>query len=82
MCAYNALNGVPTCADPYILQDVLRDHWNWTVDGYVVSDCDAIQNIRLPHDYASDPVQAAADALNAGTDLNCVSVSPSWHNRD
>ena len=30
MCSYNALNGVPTCADPYILQTILREHWNWT----------------------------------------------------
>jgi beta-D-xylosidase 4 len=73
MCSYNALNGVPTCADPYILQDVLRDHWNWTGEGqYVTSDCDAIQNIYAPHYYAPTQQQAVADALTAGTDLNCV----------
>lgn len=72
MCAYNALNGVPACADPYILQDVLRDHWNWTDDGfYVVSDCDAIENVYMPHGYSPTPEAAAADSLNAGTDLNC-----------
>lgn len=74
MCSYNALNGVPTCADPYILQTILRDHWNWTGDGYyVTSDCDAIQNIYAPHYYAPTREQAVADALIAGTDLNCVS---------
>ena len=72
MCSYNALNGVPTCADPYILQTVLREHWGWTKENqYVTSDCDAIQNIFMPHDYASTREQAVADALNAGTDLNC-----------
>jgi hypothetical protein len=30
MCSYNALNGVPTCADPWLLNDVLREHWGWT----------------------------------------------------
>lgn len=74
MCSYNALNGVPTCADSYILQTILRDHWNWTGDGYyVTSDCDAIQNIYAPHYYAPTREQAVADALTAGTDLNCVS---------
>ncbi|KAL2432685.1 putative exo-1,4-beta-xylosidase bxlB [Exophiala dermatitidis] len=72
MCSYNAMNGVPTCADPYILQTVLREHWNWTDDGqYVTSDCDAIQNIYAPHYYAPTREQAVADALTAGTDLNC-----------
>ncbi|ORY59062.1 beta-glucosidase [Pseudomassariella vexata] len=72
MCSYNALNGVPTCASSYILQDVLRDHWNWTDDGfYVVSDCDAIQNIYMPHNYSPTREGAVADSLIAGTDLNC-----------
>ncbi|KAK5238432.1 hypothetical protein LTR47_000175 [Exophiala xenobiotica] len=79
MCSYNALNGVPTCADPYILQDVLRDHWNWTGEGhYVTSDCDAIQNIYAPHYYAPTQQQAVADALIAGTDLNCGTYYQTW----
>ncbi|KAK5019201.1 hypothetical protein LTR60_001198 [Cryomyces antarcticus] len=72
MCSYNAVNGVPTCADEYLLQTVLREHWGWTNEQqWVVSDCDAVQNIFTPHDYASTREQAAADALNAGTDINC-----------
>ncbi|KAI1867610.1 hypothetical protein JX265_007412 [Neoarthrinium moseri] len=72
MCSYNALNGVPTCASSYILQDILRDHWNWTDDGfYVVSDCDAIQNVYMPHNHSPTREGAAADSLVAGTDLDC-----------
>lgn len=77
MCSYNALNGVPTCADPYILQTILREHWGWTnEDQYVTSDCDAIQNIYMPHDYTSTREEAVADALKAGTDLNCGTYYP------
>lgn len=72
MCSYNALNGVPTCADPYILQDILRDHWNWTDAGnYVVSDCDAIQNAYSPHGYKDTREETVAAVLEAGTDLDC-----------
>jgi xylan 1,4-beta-xylosidase len=71
MCSYNALNGVPTCTDPYLLQTILREHWGWTnEDWYVTSDCDAIQNIYMAHNYTSTREQAVADALIASTDLN------------
>ncbi|KAH7029764.1 beta-glucosidase [Microdochium trichocladiopsis] len=72
MCSYNALNGVPTCADSYILQDVLREHWDWQEEGfYVTSDCDSIQNIYSPHNYTDTRESSAAAALVAGTDLDC-----------
>lgn len=72
MCSYNSLNGVPTCADPWLLQSVLREHWGWTNEQqYVTSDCDAIQNIYKPHEYTSTREEAVAVALNAGTDLDC-----------
>lgn len=72
MCSYNAVNGVPTCADDWLLHDVLRDHWNWTAEGnWVVSDCDSVQNVFLPHRYAHSREAAAAASLKAGTDLNC-----------
>jgi xylan 1,4-beta-xylosidase len=77
MCSYNALNGVPTCADPYILQDILREHWGWEGDGhYVTSDCDAIQNIYLPHAYTDTREESAAEALAAGCDLSCGTTFP------
>lgn len=37
----------------------------------MTSDCDAIQNIFLPHNYTQTREEAAAAALNAGTDVNC-----------
>lgn len=77
MCSYNALNGVPTCANSYLLQDILRDHWNWAAeDHYVTSDCDAVQDIFTNHNFTANASQAVADALNAGDDIDCGTYYP------
>ena len=69
MCAYNAIDGAPACANTMLLRDHLRDDWKF--DGYVVSDCAAVADIFTGHHYAPDMAHAAADAVKAGTDLEC-----------
>jgi beta-glucosidase len=69
MCAYNAVNGSPSCSSTLLLQDHLRDAWKF--NGYVVSDCDAVADIARGHHAAVDNAHASAMALKAGTDLNC-----------
>ena len=69
MCAYNAIDGAPACANTMLLQDHLRNAWHF--DGYVVSDCAAAADIFTGHHYAPDMPHAAADAVKAGTDLEC-----------
>ena len=71
MCSYNAVNGVPMCLNKFMLQDVLRDHWGFGGDRWVTADCDAVLTAYTPHNYSTDPVQVAADALLAGTDVDC-----------
>jgi len=69
MCSYNALNGIPTCADPFLLTTQLRNYWGF--DGYVVSDCFAVSNVMDQHHYVKTIEEAVADTLNAGCDLEC-----------
>lgn len=69
MGAYNRTNGDPCCAHPYLMQEVLRNEWGF--DGYYVSDCGAITDFYRGHNIAEDAKEAAAIALNAGTNLNC-----------
>lgn len=69
MCAYNAVNGQPCCANTYLLDDVLRKQWGF--NGYIVSDCDAVGDIYEGHHFEGDALNAAAVALKRGVNLNC-----------
>ncbi len=69
MCAYNRVNGAPACASKTLLTDLLRSEWGFS--GYVVSDCDAINDIYTGHQTVKTAAEAAAAALKNGCDLNC-----------
>ena len=69
MGAYNRINGEACCASPSLITDVLRKQWAF--DGYVVSDCGAIQDIYEGHKLAKSVEEASAMALKSGTNLNC-----------
>ncbi|KAK4207091.1 putative exo-1,4-beta-xylosidase bxlB [Rhypophila decipiens] len=78
MCSYNALNGTPACANTYLMNDILREHWGWTEhNNFITSDCNAIKDF-LPdeHNYSSTPAEAAAVAYTSGTDTVCE--VPGW----
>lgn len=69
MGAYNRTNGDPCCANPRLMNDILRDKWGF--DGYFVSDCGAIYDICKFHHYTDTMEEAAALALKSGCNLNC-----------
>ncbi len=69
MCAYSGLDGAPDCANRRLLGDILRGEWGF--QGYVVSDCDAVEDILSGHHAAATLPEADAKALRAGTDLDC-----------
>lgn len=72
MCAYNAIHGVPVCALPWLLGERLRNDWGF--QGFVVSDCDAVDDMTMFHHYQKDNAASSASALRAGTDLDCGSA--------
>lgn len=72
MCAYNSVLGIPSCASEYLLEEVLREHWNFNEDyHYVVGDCGSVGDIYDWHNFTESYPDAASVALNAGTDLDC-----------
>ncbi|EIW85871.1 hypothetical protein CONPUDRAFT_80240 [Coniophora puteana RWD-64-598 SS2] len=78
MCSYNAINGIPTCADTYLLQDILRGFWGFDQTRWVTGDCDSVEDIYDFHHYTALPQQAAADALKAGSDIDCGIFYTTW----
>lgn len=69
MGAYNRTNGEACCASPTLLQHILRERWGF--DGFVVSDCGAIDDIYRDHKIVDTPEAAAALAVKNGCELNC-----------
>ena len=68
MGAYNMFRDFPCCANPE-LYGILRNEWGFK--GYIVSDCWAISDFYRFTKFAKDPAEAAAQAVKAGTDLEC-----------
>lgn len=69
MCAYNRYNGEACCGSNTLLNGILRNEMGF--DGYIVSDCGAIEDIFNEHGLVETPEEAAALAVKSGTDLNC-----------
>lgn len=67
MTAYNEIDGVPCTSNEYLLQDLLREQWGF--DGFVITDCGAINMLAWGHDVAENGEQAAVLALKAGVDM-------------
>ena len=72
MCAYQRIDGQPCCSQHRYEQQILRDEWGF--QGLITSDCGAIRDF-LPrwHNTAKDSEEASAQAVLAGTDVECGS---------
>jgi beta-glucosidase len=69
MGAYNEVNHVPCNANTFLLTDLLRR--NWGFEGYVVSDCGAVNDMLFGHRFFKTGAEAAARSILAGCDLDC-----------
>src|SRR3954453_2247383 len=71
MCSFNAINGVPGCANHELETDILKHEWKF--DGFIESDYTAVDEL-IRHGVAGNGADAAEAALNAGTDSEMVST--------
>lgn len=69
MGAYNRVNGESASASQRLLLDILRKDWGFK--GYVVSDCDSIDDIFRYHKIVATAEEAAALGVKKGLELNC-----------
>ena len=71
MCVYNAVDGVPGCANTMLMEQHLRRDWGFK--GYVVSDCGAAANIYREDalHYTKTAPEGVAVGFKAGMDLIC-----------
>jgi beta-glucosidase len=84
MCSFNALNGVPGCANHLTETEILKQRWGFK--GFVESDYTAVAELRAcppvepnegpcGHGVAANGPEAARAALEAGTDSEMVSTN-------
>ena len=71
MPSYNEIDGVPSHANTWLLEKVLRGEWGFS--GAVVSDYYAIEDLQNLHHIAGSPEEAARRALAAGVDCDLPS---------
>jgi beta-glucosidase len=67
MASYNEIDGVPSHANPWLLEQVLRKEWGF--QGAVVSDYFAIKELDSVHKMVHSLDDAATRAINAGVDV-------------
>ena len=69
MPSFNSLNGVPSVANKWLMNKVLREEWGFR--GVVISDYDAVGEL-VTHGVAEDQKDAARLAMEAGCDIDMV----------
>jgi beta-glucosidase len=75
MTAYMDLNGIPATANHWLVAEVLRATWGF--DGFVVSDAQAVHDLRT-HAFAADLTEAGARAVQAGVDMEMTFGDPAY----
>lgn len=66
MTSFSDVNGVPATANRFLLQQVLRDEWDF--GGVVVSDWDSVRQLEI-HGLTPNATESGFEALTAGVDM-------------
>ncbi|WP_203919079.1 glycoside hydrolase family 3 C-terminal domain-containing protein [Rugosimonospora africana] len=76
MSSYNEINGVPSAANAYLNDTLMRETFGF--QGYFTGDCDAVNEIRQRHQWQPDgtshpvtDVEQFAYTLGSGEDAEC-----------
>ncbi|HXI92390.1 MAG TPA: glycoside hydrolase family 3 N-terminal domain-containing protein [Blastocatellia bacterium] len=67
MPSYNEIDGIPSHANRWLLEKVLREEWGFK--GYIASDYFGINELITRHHVAANEAEAAKRAIEAGVDM-------------
>ncbi|MFK8016031.1 MAG: glycoside hydrolase family 3 protein, partial [Gammaproteobacteria bacterium] len=67
MASYNEIDGIPSHANSWLLNTVLRDEWGF--DGVVVADYFAINELQRRHRIVGSLAEAGAVSIQSGVDM-------------
>ena len=76
MPSFNSLNGIPSIANPLLMQQILKDEWGY--DGVVISDYAALEEL-IPHGIAANQKEAARLGFANGCDMEMCSSTYFHH---
>ncbi|WP_197274806.1 glycoside hydrolase family 3 protein [Halolactibacillus sp. JCM 19043] len=77
MGAYNAVNGTPAVVSPTLIQEILREDWQFK--GHVVSDYAALEDVHLNHHFTETAAETMALAMKVGCNLCAGNISHHLH---
>ena len=72
MASYNSVDGIPCSANPWLLNQVLRNEWGFR--GFVVSDLLSISGVKSSHATAVDEQDAAKQSIESGLDVDLSGI--------
>ena len=70
MASFNEIGGIPTSANPLLMNDILRGEWGF--DGFVISDWNTVGELVV-HGISEDLKKATALSINSGLDMDMCS---------
>ncbi|GBG33126.1 Beta-D-xylosidase 1 [Hondaea fermentalgiana] len=75
MCSYNAMNGVPSCVNGDLMDELARRKWGF--QGYITGDCGAVDNLFYKFHFQNHTEEEIVrDTLRAQVDIDCGGFLP------
>ncbi|GGH10553.1 glycoside hydrolase family 3 N-terminal domain-containing protein [Paenibacillus segetis] len=76
MTAFNTVDGIPATGNRRLMRDLLRDELGF--DGVLISDWGAVKEM-IPHGIAANEAEAAYKAIEAGVDIEMMTLCYEHH---
>ena len=79
MTSFNTVDGIPSTGNKHLLRDILREEMGF--DGVLISDFGAVKEL-IAHGVAADETEAAKLSIEAGTDIEMMTICYMRHLRE